>query len=129
MSDDEKNLDLSSNQPPQPKPTRRQTWEHLTAEYLNDLPRQIDELKKILKKKDYATIKKHAHRIKGTSATYRLDDISESAAQLQRTADTQKPKAVSDIIDELGRLVQLHAGRLNSLTHSSVDDSERLTDD
>jgi HPt (histidine-containing phosphotransfer) domain-containing protein len=129
MSDDEKNLDLSSNQPPQSKPARRQTWEHLTAEYLNDLPRQLDDLKTMLKEKDYAAIKKHAHRIKGTSATYRLDDISESAAQLQHTADAQKPKAVSDIIDELGRLVQFRAGRLNSLTHSSVDDSERLTDD
>jgi len=129
MSDDEKNLDLSSNQSPQSKPARRQSWEHLTAEYLNDLPRQLEELKTMLKQKDYAAIKKDAHRIKGTSATYRLDDISESAARLQRTADTQKPQAVSDIIDELERLVQLHADRLNSLTPSSGDDYERPTDD
>ena len=129
MLDDEKNLDLSSNQPPQSKPARRQSWEHLTAEHLNDLPRQLDELKTMLKQKDYAAIKKHAHRIKGTSATYRLDDISQSAAQLQHIADTQKPKAVSALIDKLARLIQLQADRLNSLTLSSMDDSERLTDD
>ena len=45
MSDDEKNMDLSSNQTPQSKPSGRQSWKHLTAEYLNDLPRQLDELK------------------------------------------------------------------------------------
>ncbi|MHC4737749.1 MAG: Hpt domain-containing protein [Planctomycetota bacterium] len=129
MSDDEKNMDLSSNQSPQSKPARRQSWEYLTADYLNDLPRQLDELKTMLKQKDFAAIKKHAHRIKGTSATYRLDDISKSATQLQHIADTQKPKAVSAVIDELARLVQLQAGRLNSLTLSSADESERLTDD
>jgi len=128
MSDDEKNLDLSSNQPPQSESVRRQSWEHLTAEYLNDLPRQFEELKKMLEQKDYAAIKKGAHRIKGTSATYRLDDISKSAAQLQHIADTQKPKAVSAVIDELARLVKLQVNRLNSLTRSCGDDPERLTD-
>jgi len=127
MPDDEKNLDLSSNQPSQSEPARRQSWEHLTVEYLNDLPRQLEEIKKMLEQKDYAAIKKDAHRIKGTSATYRLDDISKSAAQLQHIADTQKPKAVSALIDELARLVKLQVDRLNSLTHSSGDDPERLT--
>jgi len=128
MSDDEKNLDLSSNQPPQSESVRRQSWEHLTAEYLNDLPRQFEELKRMLEQENYAAIKKDAHRIKGTSATYRLGDISKSAAQLQHIADTQKPKAVSAVIDELAQLVKLQVNRLNSLTHSCGDDPERLTD-
>lgn len=127
MPDNDKTLDLSSNQRPQSNLTRRQAWAHLTAEYLNDLPQQLDQIRTMLKLKDYAAIKKHAHRIKGTSATYRLDDIAQSADRLQCLADTKNPDAIDIIINKLVQLVELHANKLNSLTVSPVDDHERLT--
>lgn len=126
MADNDKTLDLSSNRHPQSKLARQQAWARLTAEYLNDLPRQIDRVRTMLKQKDYAAIKKHAHRIKGTSATYHLDDISKSAAQLQHIADTQNPNAIAAIISKLIQLVELHTDRLDSLTVPSVDNSERF---
>ncbi|MHC4394184.1 MAG: Hpt domain-containing protein [Planctomycetota bacterium] len=128
MPDDNETLDSSSNQRPKSDLTRQQLWAHLTAEYLNDLPRQFKQIKKMLSQKDYAAIKKHAHRIKGTSATYRLGDISKSAAQLQHIADTQNPNTIAAIINKLTQLVKLQIEKLDSLTLSSIDDSERFAD-
>ena len=126
MPDNDKTLDLPSNQHPQSNLTRRQAWAHLTAEYLNDLPQQLEQIRTMLKLKDYAAIKKNAHRIKGTSATYRLDDIAQSAAQLHSVSDTQNPNAIVAIINKLARLVEMHANKPNSPTISPVDDNERL---
>ncbi len=104
-------------------------WAKLTSQYLQDLPNQIKELRDILEIKDYVAIKKCAHRIKGTSGTYRLDAISKGAAQLERVAESENPDAIASAINKIMRLVEQETSRFNSGLVSSFDDSERNTND
>lgn len=127
MKSSDKTFDSSLNQQPHAKPDSEQAWAQLTAKYLRDLPRQLNGIMTILEVKDYATIKKQAHRIKGTSGTYRLDTISKSVAQLERLADSRNPDAITTAINKVIRLVEMETSRLNSQTCSSIGGPERNT--
>jgi HPt (histidine-containing phosphotransfer) domain-containing protein len=124
MGNNDKTFDSSPNQQLQSKPDRQQAWAQLTAKYLQDLPQQLDGIRTVLQIKDYTTIKKWAHRIKGTSGTYRLDTISKSAAQLEHLADSQNPDKIVTTINKVRRLVELETKKLNSQLVSSADSSE-----
>ncbi len=128
MESNDKTFDLSSNQRPQSELDSDQAWAQLTSKYLHNLPQQLDEIRTILEIKDYPAIKKCAHRIKGTSGTYHLETISQSAAQLERSADTRDPGTIVAVINKVKRLVEIETRRLDSLTVSSIDSSERITD-
>jgi len=110
MENRDKTLDSPSNQRPQSDPV----WAQLTWKYLNDLPEQLDKISTTLKVKDYSTIKKQAHRIKGTSGTYHLETISQGAARLQRLAEDRNPDAIASAINKVRQLVELETRRLNS---------------
>ncbi len=99
----------------------------LTAEYLQDLPAQLTAIKTKLETKDYTAIKKDAHRIKGTSGTFRLSDIAQSAAELELSADGQNPDAISTAIDAVVHLVELESRRRNLPTFT--DKSERTSNE
>lgn len=128
MESNDKAFDLSSNQRPQSELDSDQAWAQLTSKYLHNLPQQLDEIRTILEIKDYPTIKKYAHRIKGTSGTYHLETISQSAAQLERSANTRDPDTIVAVINKVKRLVEIETRRLDSLTASSIDSSERIKD-
>ena len=85
----------------------------LTAQYLQDLPGELAAIKTKLETKGYTAIKKDAHRIKGTSGTFRLSDIAQSAAELELSADSQNPDAISTAIDAVVHLVELESRRRN----------------
>ena len=127
MKDNDKTSDSLSNQQPRFKPNGEQAWAELTAKYLNDLPHQLDGIRSILELKDYAKIKDRAHRIKGTSGTYHLDTISESAARLERVADSRNPHTIATAINKVMRLVELETKRLSSRMFSSAGSGERNT--
>ena len=115
---------------PESKLEEEEAWAQLAAQYLRSLPQQLDRIRttveiKDLRPKDYSTIKKQAHRIKGTSGTYRLDTISESIAQLERLADSQNPDAIVTTINRVMRLVEKETERLNSRLISSNSSTER----
>lgn len=129
MENNKKTFDSPSNRQSQSELDYDQAWAQLTSRYLRDLPHQLDGIRTALEVKDYSTIKKQAHRIKGTAGTYRLDAISKSAAQLERLGDTQNSDAIVAAINKLRRLVELETNRLNSLTVSSPDGPERNTND
>ncbi|HUW20073.1 MAG TPA: Hpt domain-containing protein [Sedimentisphaerales bacterium] len=114
MDDIAKTLDSSSNQRLPSTADADQAWAQLTAEYLHDLPQQLDVIRNVLEVKDYTAIKKQAHRIKGTSGTYRLESISRSVARLEQLADRQNPDAIANSIDKLRRLVERETRRLKS---------------
>jgi HPt (histidine-containing phosphotransfer) domain-containing protein len=95
------------------------------SEYLQDLPRQLNAIRAIVEIEDYAEIKKQAHRIKGTSGTYRLDTISKSAAQLEQSADAQNPDKIATALNNIVSLVEVESSRLNSQVVLSSDSSER----
>jgi HPt (histidine-containing phosphotransfer) domain-containing protein len=124
VEDNDKILDSPSN----PRPQDDREWIQLTSKYLNDLPQQLDGIRTTLAVKDYAAIKKQAHRIKGTSATYRLERISQSVAELERLADSQNAEAIVSLIDKVRHLVDLEVKRLNSSPLSPPDGSERNSD-
>lgn len=126
MKNSDKTSYSSSNRQPLSTPNE-QAWAQLTAKYLNDLPHQLDGIRSILQLKDYAKIKNRAHRIKGTSGTYRLDTISKSAARLERLADSRNPHTVATAINKVMRLVELETKKLNSRMLSPAGSPERNT--
>ncbi len=127
MANNDRAFDSLLNRQPQSKPDREQSWAQLTSSYLQDLPQQLEAISTVLESKDYDTVKKQAHRIKGTSGTYRLDTISQSAAELERLAESRNPEAIVTAINKIMRLVQLEAKKLNSGAACSADNNERST--
>lgn len=125
MENNDTTLDLPSNQRQRPNLKPRQGWARLMSEYLQDLPRQLNAIRAIVEIEDYAEIKKQAHRIKGTSGTYRLDAISKSAAQLEQSADAQNPDKIATALNNIVSLVEMESNRLNSQAVLSSDSSER----
>lgn len=88
-------------------------WERLTAKYLRDLPRQLDGIRDILELRDYGKVKTHAHRIKGTSGTYRLETISRGAERLEHLAESRNPDKIAAGINNVKQLVDMEAARLS----------------
>lgn len=127
MENNGKTFDSLSSQQPRAKLDRKRAWAQLAAEYLRDLPRQLDEIRAVLELKDYARIKKQAHRIKGTAGTYRFGAISEGAAELESATDSHDSDRIATVINKLVRLVELETGRLTSRPVSSAGNSERNT--
>jgi len=127
MKNNDKTSDSLSNPQPRFKPNHEQVWAELTAKYLNDLPRQLDGIRSILQLKDYTRIKSRAHRIKGTSGTYRLDTISKSAARLEHLADSRNSHTIVTAINKVMRLVELETKRLSSRMVSSTGSDKRNT--
>jgi HPt (histidine-containing phosphotransfer) domain-containing protein len=127
MGDNDKTFDSSSNTTPktpqkgaqthiytQSRAARDRAWIQLTWKYLNDLPQQLDGIRTILEIKDYSTIKKRAHQIKGTSGTYHLETISKSAAQMERLAEHRNHHAISSVINKVSHLIELETKRFGS---------------
>lgn len=127
MESNSKTFDSSLNQLLHSKLDHEQALAQLTAKYLHDLPRQLDAIRNMLEVKDYTTIKKHAHRIKGTSGTYHLDAISQSAAQLERLANSQNQDTITAMINKVKQLIELETSRVNSQIDSYSNNSERNT--
>jgi HPt (histidine-containing phosphotransfer) domain-containing protein len=96
------------------KPISEEAWAQLAVQYLRDLPQQLDRIRSTVEVKDYSRLKEQAHRIKGTSGTYRLYSISRTVAQLERLADSQNPDAIVSTIDKVMRLVEIETKRLSS---------------
>ena len=105
------------------KVENREALAQLTSQYLQDLPAALAIIKTKLEIKDYTAIERAAHRIKGTSGTFRLASIAESAAELKVLATSQNPDAISTAIDTMVHLVELESRKLNSPT--LTDKSER----
>lgn len=122
--ENDENFDSRMNKRPQLEQNRQHTWEKLTTEYLRDLLLQLDGIRDMLEVKDYITIKRQAHRAKGTSATYRLDSISKNFARLEILADGQDSDAITNIINKTVRLIELELNGTSSRT-ASTDNSER----
>ncbi len=85
----------------------------LTAKYLQKLPQQLADIKTALEDQNYALVKRHAHNIKGTSGTYRLDSICENAVRLEYLADEQIKEESLDIISEMMRLIKEQIRKLD----------------
>jgi len=85
----------------------------LKVKYLRDLPSQFEGIKSILEEKDFHKIKKEAHRIKGTSGTYKLDSISQNAAHIEYLASKEDKEAILNTINKIMNLVDEEFNRLN----------------
>jgi HPt (histidine-containing phosphotransfer) domain-containing protein len=106
--------DTPLSQQLQPAHKPQSGWAELTAEYLRDLPKQLDGVLAVLQANDYAAIKSQAHRIKGTSGTYRLETICKSVARLERLAEAGKHDRIAAQITSIKRLVERESRRLDS---------------
>ena len=106
--------DSSSPQQARHGSHQTQAWQQLTREYLRDLPRQLDVVAHLLAKKDYGAIRDHAHRMKGTSGTYRLSSIAEQLARLESLAVDQDEKQIAALLDTISLQVEREAEAMAS---------------
>jgi HPt (histidine-containing phosphotransfer) domain-containing protein len=128
LGDDDTILDLPPNQRLRANLKSKQRWAQLICEYLQDLPGQLDAVRATFEKRDYTGIKKQAHRIKGTSGTYRLDTISQDAAQLERSADARNPGNIAAALNDITRSVEMESSRLNPQAAGFSEGAERTAD-
>ena len=98
----------------------------LTAEYLEDLPQQLANLKAALENQNYTFIEAQAHNIKGTSGTHQLNTIYEKAVQLERLADNQSEDEILNTINEITNLVEEEIRRLNPEILPAACESEKV---
>jgi HPt (histidine-containing phosphotransfer) domain-containing protein len=78
-----------------------QAWVTLTQRYLADLPQQVEAMRRCLDQGDLATLRKQAHRAKGTSGTYRLAQISEQLARLETLTHQDTVQDIPSLLDQL----------------------------
>lgn len=103
-------------------------WMELTARYLRDLPQQVYQMKMSVEAGDYAAVRKQAHRIRGTSGTYRLGSIYQAAARLEQVVTRRNPKAIATSVDEIRSLVEQESTRVNLLLLELGESGERRAD-
>jgi len=103
----------------------RRKWAELKAKYLHALPEEIARMEVALRNREYAPAKKHAHRIKGTSATFGFRAISRSAARLERIAAAHAEDEFSVAVNEIMRLVEHEISLLDLQDRSQIDGAER----
>lgn len=119
--------DFSSHRQAQTDSERKSAWVRLTAEYLHDLPRQLDEIRVSLVARDYPAIKQYAHRAKGTSGTYHLDSIAKMFADLEQLTEKRNSDEIAATLSRIGSLVELETEKFSRSTASLSDRSERNT--
>jgi HPt (histidine-containing phosphotransfer) domain-containing protein len=89
----------------------QQAWARLTQRYLADLPQQLKGIRQCLNRGDLTELQHQAHRAKGTSATYRLDEIAQQFARLERLAQQDAVHDIAPLLDQLTTLVAETARR------------------
>jgi HPt (histidine-containing phosphotransfer) domain-containing protein len=117
--------DSSSIKTRHPNTEPKLAWTNLRAEYIGDLPRQIKAIRAILEIEDYDKIKRHAHRIKGTSGTYGLESIAKHAGQLEQSVQTQDLDKVSAAINNLICSIEIQNDTVKSQAKVAARDRER----
>ncbi|MGA1826366.1 MAG: ATP-binding protein [bacterium] len=75
--------------------------EDLIPEYLADIRNDADVLLASLAKGDFETIRKLAHRMKGSGGGFGFDALSELGLNLQNAADNKNAEEVQKQLDEL----------------------------
>jgi HPt (histidine-containing phosphotransfer) domain-containing protein len=114
MSHDSETDDSFSRRKARHGSGRNPAWGQLTLAYLRDLPQQLDAMVRALEEEDYDAIRDHAHRMKGTSGTYRLGSIAEHLGRLERLALSRDGKQVAALIDAIGVLVEAEIKAMDS---------------
>ena len=106
---------------------RSQKLAELTAKYLQDLPKQLAEIKNALDEENYTSIKTQAHNIKGVSGTYQLDRIYKKSLQLERFVENQNSKEILNTIGQIMNLIEEEIGQLDfDETIPAASGSERM---
>ena len=124
MKDKQDNQNQFENRQPHSKDGGKEKWSRLKQRYLQDLPEQLNGIKSTLETDDYSKIKKQAHRIKGTSGTYKLKNISQGVAQLEDHADNRNREAIVNIINKVMQLVEVETDKLGTHSLSTATNSE-----
>ncbi|MFC1760826.1 Hpt domain-containing protein [Planctomycetota bacterium] len=88
-----------------PTQNKKQAWSHLTQRYVEDLPQQLETIRSCLDYDDFDGIVRHAHRAKGTSATYRLEKIAAQFSALEKAAQARQAQRVLESVIHLAELV------------------------
>lgn len=74
-------------------------------DYLVHLKGELDYLRQAVEEADFEQVHQIAHKAKGTSGSYQLNDISSKARALQESADAKDAERLKDTFEELYDLV------------------------
>jgi HPt (histidine-containing phosphotransfer) domain-containing protein len=73
----------------------------LVAVFLDDMPKQLDELRMSLVRKDLAAVKVQAHKIKGATANVGGMMLSTTAHRMEKAVQEGAPQLLETIMDQM----------------------------
>ena len=79
----------------------------MCRDYLAFLKEELDTLRQDVEQMNFERVHRIAHKTKGTSGAYKLDDISSKARALQESADAGDGQRLTVAFDELYDLVKV----------------------
>jgi len=77
----------------------------LLTQYLERRRSDLTRLRSALNDKDFSSIQLTGHNLFGSGAAYGLEEVSALGAKLEQAAKSEQSDRISDLVDELERLV------------------------
>ncbi len=88
--------------------------DELRSDYIRGLSERVDALTAIVQKnsvlggEDREAVRKLSHSLKGSGGTYGFPEISEAAALVEESSESNISKASDDLIQLLNRIISEH---------------------
>ena len=73
----------------------------LIPHFLENRRQDIQQMTQAVQTKDYETVRRLGHSMKGAGEGYGFDQVTVIGARLEEYAKTQKPEEISKMIEEL----------------------------
>lgn len=80
----------------------------LKKEYVDSLPKKIQEIQTFLKEKDINSLKNAFHKLKGSGKTYGVDDISLIGQKVEEEIKKNSIEALKLIPDAISKLEKIY---------------------
>lgn len=95
----------------------------IIGEYISSLDEQIPLMKKLLNEKEYITISREAHSIKGGARNVMAQRLEEASCQLEQAAQREDDSAITENIMTLDKEYNIY--KLFIKEHLSIPIAER----
>jgi HPt (histidine-containing phosphotransfer) domain-containing protein len=86
--------------------TKSAQYAQMCRDYLEFSRAEVESLRPAVEQADFETIHIVAHKIKGTSGSYQLREVSQAAERLQEAADNRDAERLKTALDEVYNLIQ-----------------------
>jgi HPt (histidine-containing phosphotransfer) domain-containing protein len=103
----------------------RRLYRKLLEDFTKNYARSADEIRMLLEQKDTQTALRLAHTLKGVGGNISLDDIRNTAAELETVISTGQEDRCDSLTDQLGREIRYIVQTMENLAPGKVKDSEK----